>query len=183
MFLYCPQVIGRLNWWGGRGAVPDLPEWCYISNQPSADALPVFRQPAVHSPRLSEEMDPDKSRVGSVLRERDEFATVRSINSWRKPEWEVKRERLNGANVVIFMHASVCVFAGSGLSVVKTCELCKGRLTLDLQNFDLDDYYQRHRQQVNWDKMDLRTKSKFKGIESLPRWFITPLLSLQGHFA
>lgn len=34
---------------------------------------------------------------------------------------------------------------GAELSVVKTCELCKGSLTLDLERFDLEDYYRRHR--------------------------------------
>ncbi|KAI4871587.1 hypothetical protein NFI96_033669 [Prochilodus magdalenae] len=35
--------------------------------------------------------------------------------------------------------------SGAELSVVKTCELCKGSLTLDLDDFDIEEYYWQHR--------------------------------------
>ncbi|XP_017550600.1 E3 ubiquitin-protein ligase MARCHF7-like [Pygocentrus nattereri] len=35
--------------------------------------------------------------------------------------------------------------SGAELSVVKTCELCKGSLTLDLDDFDVEEYYSQHR--------------------------------------
>jgi hypothetical protein len=38
------------------------------------------------------------------------------------------------------------VFPGTTLSAVKTCELCKGSLTLDLDDFDMEEFYQRHGQ-------------------------------------
>ncbi|XP_062331548.1 E3 ubiquitin-protein ligase MARCHF7-like isoform X3 [Osmerus eperlanus] len=34
--------------------------------------------------------------------------------------------------------------SGTTLSAVKTCELCKESLTLDLDDFDVDEFYQRH---------------------------------------
>nr|XP_046213190.1 E3 ubiquitin-protein ligase MARCHF7-like isoform X4 [Oncorhynchus gorbuscha] len=36
--------------------------------------------------------------------------------------------------------------SGTTLSAVKTCELCKGSLTLDLDDFDMEEFYQRHGQ-------------------------------------
>ncbi|XP_045065726.1 E3 ubiquitin-protein ligase MARCHF7 isoform X2 [Coregonus clupeaformis] len=36
--------------------------------------------------------------------------------------------------------------SGTTLSAVKTCELCKGSLTLDLDDFDMEEFYQRHAQ-------------------------------------
>ncbi|XP_078147090.1 putative E3 ubiquitin-protein ligase MARCHF10 [Centroberyx gerrardi] len=47
------------------------------------------------------------------------------------------------------------ILSGSELSAVKTCELCKGSLTLDLDNFDLDDYYQRHGPQQQADDLSV----------------------------
>uniref|UniRef100_A0A673Y1B6 RING-type E3 ubiquitin transferase n=1 Tax=Salmo trutta TaxID=8032 RepID=A0A673Y1B6_SALTR len=36
--------------------------------------------------------------------------------------------------------------SGTTLSAVRTCELCKGSLTLDLDDFDMEEFYQRHGQ-------------------------------------
>lgn len=46
--------------------------------------------------------------------------------------------------------------SGTTLSAVKTCELCKEALKLDLDNFDVDEFYQSHNQsQVDEDSPEL----------------------------
>nr|XP_023849236.1 probable E3 ubiquitin-protein ligase MARCH10 [Salvelinus alpinus] len=37
-------------------------------------------------------------------------------------------------------------FQGTPCRAVKTCELCKGSLTLHLDDFDMEEFYQRHGQ-------------------------------------